>query len=134
MVINLICINNKIMSGNTILGIAGTGGADPSIAATDVSYWGNYYKTIEANARTNRCFAIAICAGTDYYTEVRVTLRGWNGSSWVEIESQSDYSGTSKKDPQVGLNWWPSGYSRYQLEVSNDRNVRGLILGVLVGF
>lgn len=125
---------DKIVSGNTILGIAGTGGGDPSIAATDVSYWGNYYKTVEVDARTNRCFAIAICAGTDYYTTVKITLRGWNGSSWVEIESQSDYSGTSKKDPQAGMSRWATGYSKYQLEVSNDRNVRGLILGVLVGF
>ena len=124
----------KIVAGNTILGLGGTGRTNPNIASTGVVFWGNFDKTIWVKAPTKNCFAIAICAGTDYYTTVSVTLRGWNGSSWVEIENKSDYSGTSHKNPQTGMDRYASGYSEYDLRVRNDRDMRGLILGVLVGY
>lgn len=125
---------DKIVAGNEILGVWGNGRTLPSIQATEVSYWGNFYKTIEVDAPTGGCYATGICAGTDYYTTVRITLSGWNGSSWDQIESNQDYSGTSKTDPQTGMARWNSGYSKYQMKIANDRNARGLNLGILVGY
>ena len=124
---------DKIAKGQNILGVTGNYAPAPNISTTG-SLGGNTTKTIEVSAPNGNVRVSAVYRGADYYNTVRITVRGWNGSSWVQLDNFQQDSGTSTTTPTVEIDKVYSGYSSYQLELYNSTDKGGTGYGVLIGW
>lgn len=129
---NLIPAN--IRRGVSIFGVAGGYNPGACHAATQAHFYGRMDDTVEVNAPNGTCKVAAVMAGNQYYATARITLWGWNGSSWAEIAKSEDYTGTEGKDTNAQLVGTYSGYSRYRLNVFCDGDQRTIGLGSLQGY